>query len=167
MVWLGLLSVFLVPELLGEGLPRVKGNDVWVTKNIEWKRAPRNYNPNLSTGPATVLYFRPDGRFGMMYCRLNRGPKYLVVSYGDGQVVFEGTWKAQPTGIAVRYRCVTTSVSSVPAEKLPGLAEMTVVEYTAMSELRFEKSTFVPIGDRLRSADLDPEFFKFNVSLNQ
>ncbi len=156
-----LLLAFVVAKLFAQGLPSVKGNDVWVTKSIKWARAPRDYNPNLSSGSATVLYFRPDGRFGMMHCRLNRGPNYLVVSYGDGQVVFEGTWKAQRTGIAVRYRRVTASVSRVPPEQFPGPEETALVINAPMNELRFAKGTFVPVGDRLHATELDPEFFKF------
>ena len=83
MVRFVLLLGCLSTELFGQGLPSVKGKDVWVTEDIKWEKAPRDYHPNLSTGSATVLYFRPDGRFGMMHCRLNKGPNYLVVTATD------------------------------------------------------------------------------------
>ena len=167
MIRLVLLLGCLAADLFGQRLPSVNGNDVWVTKSIKWKKAPRDYNASLSTGSATVLYFRSDGQFGMMHCRLNKGPNYLVVSNGDGQVVLEGMWEARPKGIAVRYRLLTTSVPRVPPETLPGPEQTALIERASAAELRLGKEVFVAMGDRLHASELEPEFFRFRASPNQ
>jgi len=159
-----LISTLTLGPLCAQGLPRVKGNDVWVTRDIRWEKAPPEYNPNLSTGSATVLYFRSDGRFGLMYCRLNKGPNYLVVSNGDGQVVSEGYWEMQAEGLKVRYRLIFQTVSRVPPEELPGPEEKALITMTARDELRFGDKVFVPIGDRLPASELDPGFFNFRTA---
>jgi len=165
-VRLTLLLVLAVGQVVAQGLPKVKGSDVWITKDILWEKAPKEINPNLSTGLATVLYFRSDGRFGLMHCRLNKGPNYLVVSNGDGQGISEGSWAAQATGIVVRYRLVfRTVLRRVPPEKLPGAEESTLIEITAKGELKMGDAIFVPAGDRLHSNELYPEFFTFRQTL--
>ncbi len=162
-----LLLGLLAAELFGQGLPSAKGKDVWITKNVKWEKAPKDYNPNLSTGSATVLYFKSDGRFGMMHCRLNKGPNYLVVSNGDGQVVLEGTWEARPEGMEVHYRLMMTSVPRIPPETLPGPEQQALIEHSPGDELKLGKEFFVPAGDRLRSNELEPEFFKFRGPTNR
>jgi hypothetical protein len=155
------LLLGFVVGVFGQGLPKVSGNDVWITREISWHRAPPEYNPNLSTGSATILYFRPDGRFGLMHCRLNKGPTYLVVSHGDGQAISEGSWKVQPDGIAVSYRLVSTSVPRIPSEKLPGPEKSSTIQTTTSGMQKLGDQTFVSVGNRLHASELDPEFFNF------
>jgi hypothetical protein len=68
-----LVATLAAVQLYAQPFSRVQGGDVWLTRDIQWEKVPRNYNPHLSTGLATILYFRADGRFGMMRCRVNRG----------------------------------------------------------------------------------------------
>ena len=120
--------------LLGAPVPEVRDllqeHQVWLTRRIPWVRAPADYNPKLSSGGATVLYFGADGRFGMIKCYVNKQGGSMVISHGDGQDVYMGRWTYHDGVVSIRYRLVSVTVESVPPQKLPGpLQEGTVKAY--------------------------------------
>lgn len=167
MIWLSLAMILAVTQIHSEAGLLIKGNEIWVTRDIKWDKAPAEYNPDLSTGPATILYFRPDGKFGMMHCRLNKGPTYIVVSLGDGQTVYEGSWEADGDKIKVQYRLTFRSVSPVGGEILPGPEVSSVVQLKraggsrSINEIMMNDLVFVPFVDKLNGNEIQKEFFHF------
>ncbi len=96
----------------------------WIQDGIVWSSPPADVNPTLQYAQTAILYFAPDHTFALLYATVNRVPsKYEVVSNGDGQIVYLGTWQGRPDGgIAAEYRLVSRSVQK-PGESLPGSAE--------------------------------------------
>ncbi|MBZ5500550.1 MAG: hypothetical protein LAP85_29520 [Acidobacteriia bacterium] len=166
MIWLTLAVVLSVLQIHSEAALLLKGSEIWATRDIKWEKAPPEYNPNLSSGSATILYFRSDGRFGMIHCRLNKGQNYMVVSLGDGQVVYEGFWKPDGDEIIVRYRLMYRTVSVI-GEKLPGPEISSAVQLKragggqSISELMMNDLVFAPFADKLNGNEIQKEFFHF------
>jgi hypothetical protein len=113
-----LIAAFVV-SIRSQPFPDVTGGEVWIAKEINWEKVPPDVGPKLESGSATLLYFRKDGRFGLMQCRLNKGPEYLAVSLGDGQAVYEGTWELHGDEISVKYHLTYRTVLRV-GERVPG-----------------------------------------------
>jgi hypothetical protein len=155
------LFLFLVATAFvrAQSLP----DEVWVSKNLHWQKAPKEYNPHLSTTSAMVLYLRADGRFGMMYCRLNKGANYTVVSQGDGQDIYGGTWRDLGDKIEARYRLIERTVPKI-GEKIPGAEVVTLVRKararSTAVELEFDSNRLVAFGRELPPSEFS-RFFHF------
>jgi hypothetical protein len=92
----------------------------WLEDNIKWAKAPKEYNPKLRVGRTSVLYFAADHSFALIYATVNRVTgEYEVISNGDGQDVYLGTWSISENSIALTYRLVSRTVLKL-GEKLPG-----------------------------------------------
>ena len=91
----------------------------WLQRRIHWERAPRDVNPNLSAGAATVLYFSRDGRFGMLSGTVYKQNHRVSVSNGDSESIYKGTWTATGNSVHVVYQLIYHDVRIVD-EKLPG-----------------------------------------------
>ena len=164
---ISLTLMLVLGYLCSQGSSQLKKSEIWVTRDIKWDKAPAEYNPDLSTGSATILFFKPDGKFGMMHCRLNKGPRYIVVSLGDGQTVYEGSWVADGDKIKVRYRLTFRSVSPVGGEILPGPEASSVVQILrakggqSAAQITMGDHLFVPVDDKQLGRDIVKEFFRF------
>jgi hypothetical protein len=113
----------------------------WLQNNIKWVTAPPDVNPNLHCGQAIILFLGTDHTFSLIYATVNRVPKkYEVISEGDGQVVFIGTWQSSGENFIVKYRLVSRTVQ-VAGEALPGPIKQDRIRKT-LSGLMFEQNTF-------------------------
>jgi hypothetical protein len=63
--------------------PLPQGATVWLSQNIRWQHAPKEYSAELQYGSGIILYFRQDGKFGRLKCVLNRVGQRINVSLGD------------------------------------------------------------------------------------
>lgn len=161
MKWLMLSVLILVMPNAGQASEVLHKHQLWVTQNIQWKKAPSEHHPKLSYGVATVLYFGPDGKFGMIDCVLNKEGRSLTVSAGDGINVYSGEWSEQNGLLTVSYRAVSKTVTAV-GETLPGPIQTATVtldvggnqkaKRRAMLRLNFKGSTYIP------TAQLDVEY---------
>jgi len=94
----------------------------WIRNDASWVAPPKEINPRLQSAPAAILYFGADHTFSLIYARVNRVPKeYEVISNGDGQEIYLGTWTTNGVNIDLKFRLVERTVRS-PGENLPGPA---------------------------------------------
>jgi hypothetical protein len=99
---------------------KVAPTGAWLQDGVKWIKAPAEINAHLQTGQATILFFRPDHTFAIIYCVVNRVPRrYLTISHGDGQVVYLGKWEVTDDQISTTYRLTSRTVQ-VQGENLPG-----------------------------------------------
>ncbi len=166
MSWLLLTLIFSLAHTCQQDPPPFEGTEIWATRDVKWEKAPAEINPNLSAGRATILYFRSDGRFGLMYCLLLRVPKSIAVSRGDGQVIYEGSWVQDRNTVRVRYRLVYRTVRIV-GEKLPGPEITDVLQMRSGTrgqsngEITMDGRVFVPYDDKLNGPIIEKEYFHF------
>jgi hypothetical protein len=92
---------------------------VWLQRGIHWERAPRDVNPKLSAGGATVLYFAMDGRFGMLSCTVYKQNGTISVSNGDSESIYRGKWAVAGNVVHVTYQLIRHDIRII-GEKLPG-----------------------------------------------
>lgn len=107
----------------------------WILDGVSWLAAPKEINPRLQSARAEILYFGADHTFSLIYARVNRVPKeYKVVSNGDGQVIYLGTWATNGVNIDLNFRLVERTVR-LPGENLPGPAMNETAQLKATSIL--------------------------------
>lgn len=88
-----------------------------------WRKPPRYTENPAQYAPVQVLRFSPDGSFSMVACWVNEYHGDLRIMAGDGQAVFEGTWRAADNDhIDVNYSLVTETVMR-PTVKYPTPSE--------------------------------------------
>ena len=85
---------------------------IWIAIHGEWQK-PGIDEPlldDVQTASATLVQFRGDHEFSMIHCYVIKTPSYTVISPGDGQRIFMGTWR-QGIGnqIEVQFRLVYES----------------------------------------------------------
>jgi hypothetical protein len=104
MKWVFLIPLFLLTDqTAGTSSALLQRHQVWMTQNIHWVKMPVDYHPKLNWGGATVLYFGPNRKFGMIECVLNKQRRSLTISHGDGQNIYIGEWVEQDGG-AIRRK---------------------------------------------------------------
>ena len=103
-----------MPMVAADVQSALAGHSVWWNKNVAWVKAPREVNRHLASRPATILYFRADGEFGIHYCRVIRGQGYVTISLGDGHVIHEGRWSLAGSSLAVHHRLVFEDIPIFP-----------------------------------------------------
>jgi hypothetical protein len=92
----------------------------WMPANVEWRHAPPEVAPKLSTASTNIVYFQPDGKVIVIGCVVNSEPgRPTTISAGDGQTIAAGDWRQERGTIVVRSRVVFRTVSRM-GEKLPG-----------------------------------------------
>ena len=71
----------------------------WLEGGVKWSNAPPQVHSNLQFAQAAIIYFGSDHSFGVIYATVNRVTnRYEVISSGDGQVVYLGTWESRKGG---------------------------------------------------------------------
>jgi hypothetical protein len=112
------LFLLLAPIALSQQVRVPEG--AWLQDDIKWSKAPREYNPKLRVARSTIAYFGGDHTFALIYATVNRVPnEYEVISNGDGQVVYLGTWSVRERTIALTYGLISRTVQ-MQGEQLPG-----------------------------------------------
>jgi hypothetical protein len=105
------LSLLLVPcsgASSGDESSRVlKQHAVWLQEGISWDRPEGETDPHRSYAAARLLYFGPDGKFGVFQGIVIKTRKSMALSEGDGEIVFGGEWKLANDEIPVSYRMVS------------------------------------------------------------
>lgn len=135
-----LLALTLVP--LCAAAPRtMPSSGAWLQDGIRWRNAPKDINPRLQWGEASVLYFGEDHKFALISCIVIRVPnEYTTISHGDPRGVFLGTWEVDADRIDVRYRLVDRTIRVI-GEKLPGPFEKATIKSSG-GVLVFQGKTF-------------------------
>jgi len=110
--WFCALATDETPTILDQ-------HPAWLQRKIHWERAPRDVNPSLSAGAATVLYFGPDGRFWMLSGTVYKQNHLISVSNGDSESIFKGNWKANGDSVHVVFRLIYHDIR-IAGESLPG-----------------------------------------------
>jgi hypothetical protein len=91
----------------------------WLQTKLVWKMPPPELELKERYAEAEVLYFSPDHKLVVLYATVIQGAKSEVISGGDGQVVYLGTWGLNGNSLHVEYRLVSRTVAKV-GETLPG-----------------------------------------------
>lgn len=91
----------------------------WLQTKLVWKKPPPELELKERYAEAAVLYFSPDHRLVVLYATVIQGATSEVISGGDGQVVYLGTWSLNGKSLHVEYRLVSRTVAKV-GETLPG-----------------------------------------------
>lgn len=117
MIRFGLLfALLLKPLVFAQSAPE----GAWLQDGAKWSKAPREYNAKLHFARTAIIYFGADHTFALIYATVNRVPEeYEVISNGDGQEVYLGTWGIADNTIALNYRLVRRTVHA-KGEQLPG-----------------------------------------------
>jgi hypothetical protein len=84
----------------------------WISLDSEWEKAPAFVEGNNARyAPVHLVRFTDDGSFTMLACTLRSYRGKLRIMAGDGQAVFEGTWrKIDGNEIQVDYSLITATV---------------------------------------------------------
>ena len=146
-----LLTTAMLATLAGGVMPsKIEG--AWITRDIDWVKAPAAVERGLRTGEAAVLYFGPEKSFALIYCVIYHARDRYAISAGDGQVVYIGSWKPGSDGVIdVEYRLVSRSVG-VMGETLPGKVERGTIKI-APQQFEFNTKPYI----RLRALDADAQ----------
>jgi hypothetical protein len=96
---------------------------LWMSVDDVWKKPPE-YTGNPSRyAPVHLLRFSADGSFAMIACWVNENRGELHIMSGDGQAVFQGTWRAGDWDhVDIDYSLVTETVMR-PTVKYPTSTE--------------------------------------------
>lgn len=90
----------------------------WLQTKLEWKKPPPELELKERYAEAAVLYFSPDHKLVVLYATVIQGTTSEVISGGDGQVVYLGTWGLKGKSVHVEYRLVSRTVAKL-GETLP------------------------------------------------
>jgi hypothetical protein len=91
----------------------------WIQTKVIWKKPPPELELKERYAEAEVLYFSPDHKLVVLYATVIQGATSEVISGGDGQVVYLGTWGLNVNSLHVEYRMVSRTVAK-EGETLPG-----------------------------------------------
>lgn len=91
----------------------------WLQTKLVWKKPPPELELKERYAEAAVIYFSPDHKLVVLYATVIQGATSEVISGGDGQVVYLGTWGLNAKSLHVEYRLVSRTVAKV-GEALPG-----------------------------------------------
>jgi hypothetical protein len=115
-----LTILLLVLPLVASSQQGRVAEGAWLRSDIKWSKAPKEINPKLQYAPTGIIYFGADHTFALVYATVNRVPdEYEVISNGDGQEIYLGTWNAAGSALALKYRLVERTVRLL-GEALPG-----------------------------------------------
>ncbi len=123
-----LLLLLLTIPTESQAADVLRSHRVWVYQHTRWEKAPPEVESRISTASATVLYFRDDGKFGMVDCFLIKGRRSLGISNGDGLNIYVGEWSEKDGVINVSYRLVERTVRMI-GETLPSPVQTAIVSY--------------------------------------
>jgi hypothetical protein len=140
MIKLRLLSgvlVLLTAAAQGQ-IAQVSG--AWVESDLKWNKPPAELHLEERSAPAGILYFGPSNHFALVYGVVNQGPSWEILSHGDGQVIYLGTWQLDKNVLTVEYRLVRRTLVK-ENEKLPGPIEKKTLQLNG-GVLLFEKTRF-------------------------
>jgi hypothetical protein len=98
------------------GQARAKGPlGAWIDSDLDWQAS--EFHKDKSWTVAKVLFFYEDGRFGMIDGTIIRTAREMVVSDGDSQTVYFGTWKRTESQVIVTYRLIYRDIQPLGGEK--------------------------------------------------
>lgn len=152
---LSFLSVTSCAAFTQQSSTILKQNAVWIQEGISWDRMEGETDPHRTYAGARLLYFGPDGKFGVFQGIVIRTQKSIVLSEGDGEMVFRGEWKLVNSVVPVSYRLVSfykimlregQKPPAVPGEVLHGeiRLEKSDVQSGSGWRLEFEGKKYVP-----------------------
>jgi hypothetical protein len=144
----------------------LKQHSVWIQEGISWDRIEGDTDPHRSYAGARLLYFGPDGKFGVFQGVVIKTRKRMALSEGDGEMVFGGDWKLVNDEVPVSYRLVSwykimlregQKPPMVPGEVLHGeiRLERSDVQSRSGWHLEFEGKKYEPESG-FNAADLRP-----------
>lgn len=90
----------------------------WMPVTVQWRHAPANVDPNLSTASTRVLYFQQDGKMSVIGCVVYRRSGHHSIG-AEGGMVSLGEWHEERGRIVARSRLVCRPVPKA-GEELPG-----------------------------------------------
>ena len=76
----------------------------WIVSKVDWTQDDLAKNEKWTT--TEVLYFFPDGRFGIVKGSIIQTGKKTEISYGDSQTVYFGSWKRTGNEITIAYKMI-------------------------------------------------------------
>jgi len=117
---------------------RVSGS--WRQSGIKWTKAPTELHLKQRYAESAVLYFGASHDFALVYASVIQGPRSEVLSRGDGQVVYLGTWRPDGPTLHLEYQLISRTVSK-SGETLPGPRQKGDVQIKN-GTLLFEKMGF-------------------------
>jgi len=118
--WLLLMALLALPlAATGKLSELLSRNPIWLQTPIQWERAPRDVNPKSSAAFAVAVYFRDDGKFGMISGTFYRQDGKITASAGDSESVCHGKWTLQGEKIHVTYQLVYRDLK-IEGQSLPG-----------------------------------------------
>jgi hypothetical protein len=84
----------------------------WTSLDSEWERPPAFLKGNDALyAPVHLVRFADDGSFTMLACTVQSYQGKLRIMAGDGQAVFEGTWRViDGNEIQVDYSLISATV---------------------------------------------------------
>jgi hypothetical protein len=133
----------------------IEQHPVWIQEGISWDRIEGETDPDRTYAGARLLYFGPDGKFGVFQGVVIKTRKSMALSEGDGEMVFGGEWNLVNGAALVSYRLVSwykimlregQKPPVVPGEVLHGKVQL--VKSDVQSEpgwhIEFEGKKYVP-----------------------
>ena len=114
----------------------LKQHAVWIQEGISWDRMEGDDDPHRTYAGARLLYFGPDGKFGVFQGIVIKTRKSMALSEGDGEMVFGGEWKLVNNDVSVSYRLVSWYKIMLRESQKPPVVPGEVLH----GEIRLEKS---------------------------
>jgi hypothetical protein len=100
---------------------------VWIKCGLTWQRSEGDPDPRQTFAGATVLYLGRNGKFAMVRGIVFKRAGGMMISEGDGEADFIGTWVVHDGTIQVSYRLVSdykmAHIVGEPEPKVPGPVE--------------------------------------------
>jgi hypothetical protein len=103
-----ILAVFVIgvgaPSFAQRNIERIFArNAVWISERTPWQQDPGE--PKQSWADATILYFGPNGKFGMFNAVVIRGGGRMSLA-DEGESVSSGSWTPRGGAIQLSYRLI-------------------------------------------------------------
>jgi hypothetical protein len=106
---------------------------VWIGRGLKWEHIEGDPDPRQTFAGATVLYFGRTGKFAMVRGLVFKRATGMMISEGDGEADFIGTWAAHDGTVQVSYRLVSNYKMSrkvgEPEPKIPGPVEKAGIRF--------------------------------------
>lgn len=94
--------------------------DQFFLEKVAWKSPPPQAGLDEKFASARIIRLRPNSEFAMLGCVLLKIKGTIVISIGDGQCVWLGSYKKEANGYCVSYRLYWRSIGIIEGEPCPG-----------------------------------------------
>lgn len=118
------LSLLTLALMFSPGATAADGQElnstVWITEPVDWVYRPDDSQlAPLRSGSASILYLHSDGTASRLDATLIEGlqsdNRFLVISQGDGFLLYLGTWKTNSTdGATLEYQLLIADKAISP-----------------------------------------------------